>query len=145
MPNEERFRQLTLFSLERRRLRTNLMLAFKTNVKVTLIRLISSCAHPIRPQRAYLPITARTKPSSTQARCLFCSCREILEQIGGTSTIVTLSIYLQKQLDRQWSEMFPAAPVQILFPFIEIFLDTVTPYYLCFPYPQTLTSLCGYY
>ncbi len=115
------------------------------NVKVTLIRLISSCAHPIRTKRAHLPITARTKPSSTQVRCLFRPCREILEQIGGTSTIVNLSIYLQKQLDRQWSEMFPAAPVQILFSFIDIVLGTVTPDYLCFPYPQTLTSLCGYY
>ncbi len=56
----------------------------------------------------HLPITARTKPSSTQGPCLFASGREILEQTAGTSSIVTLSIC---QLDRQWWGIFPAAPV----------------------------------
>ncbi len=44
----------------------------------------------------------------------------------------------KKQLDRQWSEIFPAARVQVLFPSIDIFLYIVTPDYLCFPYPQIL-------
>ncbi len=78
--------------------------------------------------RAHLPITARTKPSSTQERCLFGSCREILKQIAGTSSLVTLSVYLQKkQFDRQWSEIFPEAPVSIQFPFVDIFLYIVAP------------------
>ncbi len=41
----------------------------------------------------------------------------------------------KKQLDRQWSEIFPAAPVQFLSPFIDNFLYTVTPDYLCFALP----------
>ncbi len=40
-------------------------------------------------------ITARTKPSLTQERRIFCSFREILlEQIAGASSLVTLSVYL---------------------------------------------------
>ncbi len=39
-------------------------------------------------------ITTRTKPSSKQARCLFCPCYETLEQIAGASSLVTLSVYL---------------------------------------------------
>ncbi len=64
-----------------------------------------------RATRAHLPTTARTKPSSTQERCLFGSGREILEQIADATSRVTLSVYLQKkkQLDRQWSEIFPSA------------------------------------
>ncbi len=39
--------------------------------------------------------------------CLFGSGREILEQIADTSSLVALSVYLQKkQLDRQCSEIF---------------------------------------
>ncbi len=50
-------------------------------------------------------------------RCLFCPCGEILEQIAGTSSLVTLSVYLQKKLlDRQWSETFPElCPPSLIF------------------------------
>ncbi len=68
--------------------------------------------------------------SGVPFRRLFGSCREILEQIAGTPSVVTLDVDLQKQLDRQWSEIFPAAPVQILFPFIDIFLYIATPDYV---------------
>ncbi len=60
---------------------------------------------PSRATRAHLPITARTKPSSTQERCLFSSGREILEQSVDTPSLVTQ--YLSsKQFDRQWPEVF---------------------------------------
>ncbi len=44
----------------------------------------------------------------------------------------SVSIF-KKQLDSQWSEIFPAAPVSLLSPFIDNFLNT--PDYLCFPLP----------
>ncbi len=49
----------------------------------------------------------------------------------------------KKQLDRQWSEIFPVVPVLILFSFVDIFLYTVTPEYLRFPFPKS--CLCGYH
>ncbi len=76
-----------------------------------------------------------------QEWCLLSSDREILEQTFGTSSLVTLSNLLQKQLDRQWSEIFPAAPVLLLSPFIDNFPNTVTPDYLCFPLPPALDPL----
>ncbi len=112
-----------------------------SKVKFTFTLLTSPT--PSRATRAHLPITARTKPSLT--RCLFSSGSEILEQTARTSNLVILSIYLQKQLDRQWSEIFPATPMFFLSLFIGIFLFTVTPDYLCFPLPQSQTSLCDYY
>ncbi len=51
----------------------------------------------------------------------------------------------KKQLGRQWSEIFPAASVLLLSPFIDDFLNTVTPDYSCFPLPPIPTRLCGYY
>ncbi len=51
----------------------------------------------------------RIKPSSTQERYLFGSGRGILEQIAGISSLVTISIVVKKKLNRQWSEIFPAA------------------------------------
>ncbi len=39
----------------------------------------------------------------------------------------------KKQLDRHWFEIFPAAPLLLLSPFIDHFLNTATTGYLCFP------------
>ncbi len=88
-----------------------------------------------RATRAHLPITARTKPSSKQEWCLFGPGREILEQIAGASSLVTLSIDLQKN---SLSANDPKSILQHLcklcFAFIlKIFLDAVTPDCLCFP------------
>ncbi len=67
--------------------------------------------------------------------CMFCACREILEQIACTSSHVILwSIFN----DRQWVESSLGARVQFLFPFTNIFrLFIVTSEYLCF-YCNTL-------
>ncbi len=48
-------------------------------------------------------ITARTNPSSTHERCIVCACRELLGQIAGASSYVTLNVCIkEKHLDRQW-------------------------------------------
>ncbi len=97
MPYEESLHQVNLFSLERRRLRADLTLAFKMfKCEVDLNPSDFSPPTKSRARRAHLPMTARAKPSSTQERCLFGSGREILEQIVGTSSLVTLSVYLLK-------------------------------------------------
>ncbi len=88
---------------------------------------------PSRTTMAHPPITARAKPSSTQDWCHFGPGREILEQIAGTSSRVTLSIYLQRTVGAP--VIYPAAPVSILWFMIDIFLYIVTPDYSYFPLP----------
>ncbi len=60
-----------------------------SKVKLTLTRLTSSSDHPE-------PGYEDTPTIYCKDRYLFCSGREILEQTAGTSSLVTLSIYLQK-------------------------------------------------
>ncbi len=109
VPYEERLRQFNLFSLERRRLRAELILTsniFKGEVD------LNPPDYFLRPPRAgLLGHTCQLLQEPSHFRCLSWSCREKLEQITGNSSLVTLSVYLQKQLDRQWSEIFPSAPV----------------------------------
>ncbi len=82
---------------------------------------------------AHLPTTARIKSSSTKERCLLCPDSEILEQIPAHLVLASSVSIFKKLLDSHWSEIFPVAPVSLLSPFIDNFLNTVTSDYLCFP------------
>ncbi len=84
VPYEERLRQFNLFSLQRRHLRADLTLAF--NIFKGEVDLQPSEFFLRRDTRAHIPITARTKPSSTQERCHLSSGCEILEQTSDTSS-----------------------------------------------------------
>ncbi len=57
--------------------------------QLNLTPLTSSSAHP-GPGYEGTP----TEPSLTQKRCHFGSCHEILEQIAGASSLITLSVCL---------------------------------------------------
>ncbi len=129
VPYEERLRQLNHFSLERRRLRADFILAFKIlNGEVDL-----NPPTPNRSARAHLPITARTKLSSAQERCLLST--EILEQTAGTSSLANLGIYLQKTVGPSLVRNFPCSTCINYVPIIDNFLYIITPDCLCFPLP----------
>ncbi len=74
-------------------------------------------------------VKIRKKQNSSRNAC---ACREILEQIVGAS----VSVFKKLQLDRQWSEIFPAA---FLRPFTDSFLH-LTIYFA--NTPKLCTSSC---
>ncbi len=59
-----------------------------------------------RAYSAHQQITATTKPSSAMELYIFGACCVILEYIAGTTTVVTRSVYLQNQVDRQFQHFF---------------------------------------
>ncbi len=126
VPYEERLRQLNLFSLERRRLRADLILAFKIfKGEVDL----NPSEFFLRPPRAGLRgHTSRLLqgPSRLRRRSGAFSRRVVKFWNRLPAHLIlspSVSIF-KKQLNRQWSEIFPAAPVS---PFIDNFLNTLTP------------------
>ncbi len=147
MPYEERLRKIILFSLERRRLRADLILAFKNFKREVDLNL---SVFFIRPPRAGLrghtyrllhgPSLLRQRSGAFSVRVV-----KYWNRLPAHIVLPPSVSFFKKQLGRQWSEVFPASPVQFLFPFIDILLYTITPDFLRSPYPQTPTSLCGYY
>ncbi len=115
-----------------------------SKLKLILTRLNSSSAHPRLDTRAHLPITSRIKPPSTQEQCLFCSCGEILKQIARTSSLVTLSVYLQKTVGPSIVQNLSGSTCVNSVPLHWHFLFIVIPDYLNFHYPQLLICWCGY-
>ncbi len=91
---------------------------------------------PSRATKTHLPITARTKLSSTQERCLLSSGCEVLEQTSSASSLVTLSIYLQKTVgpsmvrNRPCSTCVTFVPIHWQFSqycYPRLFIFTLTP------------------
>ncbi len=97
-----------------------------------------------RTTRAHLPITARTKPSSMQERCLLSSGREILAQTSATSSHPQ---YLSSK--NRWTVNSPQFFLQHLCNFrpnsLTIFSILLFQTICVFPCPQSPTSLCGPY
>ncbi len=91
---------------------------------------------PSPAKRAHQQIIARTKPSSTHERWMFCACREILEQITGASSLV-----FKKRVGQSMVRIFSCV---ISDPLHRHILFIVTPGYLWFPYLQILISLRGH-
>ncbi len=93
VPYEKSLRQLNLFSLELRCRRADLILAFKLFTGEIGLSPFDFFLRPPRAGlRGHLQITARTKPSSTKKLCISYVCRELLEQIVGASSHVTLRV-----------------------------------------------------
>ncbi len=90
---------------------------------------------------AHLPITARTRSCSTQERFLLCSCREILEHIAGTSSLVILSAYLQKTAGPSMVQNLSCSTYVNSVPLNAHFSPYCNPRPFMFP---LLTCVCGY-
>ncbi len=72
----------------------------------------------------------------TQLRRWSGDCREILDHITSVSSHVTIYVYLlKKRLNRQWSELFPAARVLFLFLSTDMFLHAI--------YVSLIPQLCA--
>ncbi len=113
VPYEERLRQLNLFSLERRRLRADLILAFKIfKNEVDL----DPCEFFLRSPRARLrghTYRILQGPSRLRPRSGAFSVWVVIYWNRLAAHLVlspSVSIF-KKHFYRQWSEIFPAAPV----------------------------------
>ncbi len=135
VPYEERLRQLNLFSLERTRLRAALILAFKIfKGEVDL----NPSEFILRPPRAGLrghTYRLLQGPSRLRRRSGAFSVQVVKywNRLPAHLVLAPSVSVFKKQFDRHWFEIFPAAPVSLLSPFIDNFLNTVTTDYLCFP------------
>ncbi len=105
---EERLRQLNLFSLERRRLRADLILDFKIfKGEVDL----NPSEYFLRPPRAGLRghiYRLLQRPSRLRRRGDAFSV-QVVKYWNRLPQSLSVSIF-KKQLERQWSEIFRAAP-----------------------------------
>ncbi len=129
VPFEERLRQLNLLSRERRHLRADLILAFKiVKGEVNL----NPSGFFLRPARAgLLGHTYRLLqgPSRLRRRSGAFSVRVVKfwNRLPAHLALSPAVSFFKKQFERQWSKIFPAAPVQLLSTFIDNFLSIVTP------------------
>ncbi len=113
VPCKERLRQLNLFSLERRRLRADLIQAFKIfKGEVDF----NPSEFFLRPPRAGLrghPYRLLQGPSRFRRRSGAFSFRivEFWNRLPARLVLAPSVSIFKKQLDRHWSEIFFAAPV----------------------------------
>ncbi len=113
VPYEERLRQLNLFSLERRRLRADLILAFKSfkgEVDLNPAEFFLRLPRAGLRGHAYRLLQG---PSRLRRRSRVFSVRVVKYWNRLPAHLVlapSVSIF-KKQLDRHWFEIFPAAPV----------------------------------
>ncbi len=113
VPYEERLRQLNLFSLERRRLRSDLILAFKIFKGEVYLNPSEFFLHPPRAGLRGRTYRLLQGPSRLRRRSGAFAVRIVKFQNRLPAHLVlspSVSIF-KKQLDRQLSEIFPAAPV----------------------------------
>ncbi len=113
VPYEERLRQLNLFSLERRRLRADLILAFKIFKVEVDLNPSEFFLHP--PQAGLQGHTHRflQEPSRLRRRSGAFSVRVVKywNRLPSHLALTPSVSIFKKQLDRHWFEIFPAAPL----------------------------------
>ncbi len=113
VPYEERLRQLNLFTLERRRLRADLILAFKFFKGEVDLNPSELFLHPPRADLRGHTDRLLQGPSRLRRRRGAFSVRVVKYWNRLPAHLVlepSVSIF-KKQLDRHWFEIFPAAPV----------------------------------
>ncbi len=113
VPYEERLRQFNLFSLERRHLRADLILAFK--IFKGEVDLNPSEFFPRPPRAGLRGHTYRLLqgPSRLRRRSGAFSVRVVKywNRLPAHLVLAPSVRIFKKQLDRHWFEIFPAAPV----------------------------------
>ncbi len=135
VPYGERLRHLNLVLLERRCLRADLILAFKMfkgEVDLNPSEVI------LRPPRVGLRgHTYRLMHDPSLLRRRSGAFSDLIVKFWNwfpSHRVLLPSVSVFKQeLDHDWSEIVPAAPVQLLSQFIDTLLNTVTPDYSRFP------------
>ncbi len=142
MPYEQNLRQLNLFSLERRRLRTDLILTFKLFKGEVNLNPSDFFLHPSRAGLRRHNYRLLQGPSRLRRRSGAFSVRAV-KYWARLPTLLAVSPSVSIFKKTVGPSIF--RNLLILFPFHGIFLYIVTPGYLCFPNPKILICLCGYY
>ncbi len=135
MAYEERLFQLNLFSLKRRCLRADLILAFKIfkgevdlNPSVVFLR-----PPPAGLRRHTYRLIQGASRLRRRSGAFFVWIVKFWNKLPSHLVLSPSVSIFKKQLDSQWTEIFTAAPVLLLPPFIDNFLNTVHPCYSFFP------------
>ncbi len=133
VPYEERHRQLNLFSLVG--LWADLTIAFK--IFKGEVDLKPSDSVPSRGTRAPVSIAARSKPSSTQDRCLFVRVVKCWNRLPASVVLPSsVSIFKKTFGTSMVRNLSCSTFIKILVTFFDTFLYVVIADYLCFLTPK---------
>ncbi len=118
--------------MERRRLRADLILAFKIFKGEVDLNPSEFFLHPppagLRGHIYRLLQSLRRRSGAFSVRIV-----KYWNRLRAHLVLAPSCSILKKHLDLHWFEIFPAAPVQLLSPNIDNFLNTATTDSLCFP------------
>ncbi len=140
VPHEERLHQLNLFSPERRRLQADLILAFKIFKSEVDLNPADFFLHPPRARLRGHIYQLLQWPSRLRRRSGAFSVRVVKfwKQIAGTSSLATLSIYLQKPVGPSMVRNLSCSTCVNSVPLRWYYSLYCIPRLAMFPFPQIL-------